>query len=629
MRNKLLLGLFGLIIAVLLFMPNKAFASSSGYEIEDYNIDITVNEDNTYDIKEEITANFLTEKHGIFRKIPIHNSVKRQDGSSYDNYARITNIKVVGGKYTTSVENNYKVIKIGDADKTLVGEQKYTISYKYDIGPDKLEDADEFYLNIIGTEWDTEINHVSFTIKMPKAFDEEKLGFSTGSYSSTGSDILEYSVDENTIIGSTTAMLNAGEGLTIRLELPEGYFDRVDKADLFTFLFTGLCVSIVIYAFYLWKTYGKDDIAVETVEFYPPEGYNSAETQFLYKGDLNNKGIISLLIYLADKGYLKIEEIKKEGVFADKNDFKIIKLKDYDGNDESERIFFDGLFKYGKNVATKSSLKDSFYTTVDRVRHSIVTREFKDKIFERTAKKKSFVVIGMIFLILVLLMGKIGFVTGDFASVIGGSIFPIIGISVISLLFMEPSIIENKSRIFLNIFMVAWGAPFIIVPIIVTVFPAMMFSKSILICVISAIVAIAVLIVFLKIMPKRTKLGTEMLGKIGGFKRFLETAEKDELESLVEKDPQYFYNILPYTYALGVSDKWVKKFETIAVEPPSWYEGYDTFNMLRFSSFMTNTMTAASTAMTSSPASTYSGGSGGGGGGFSGGGSGGGGGGSW
>ena len=48
---------------------------------------------------------------------------------------------------------------------------------------------------------------------------------------------------------------------------------------------------------------------------------------------------------------------------------------------------------------------------------------------------------------------------------------------------------------------------------------------------------------------------------------------------MVEKEPEYFYNILPYTYALDVSDKWVEQFENIAVEPPSWYYSNTAFSV--------------------------------------------------
>lgn len=49
--------------------------------------------------------------------------------------------------------------------------------------------------------------------------------------------------------------------------------------------------------------------------------------------------------------------------------------------------------------------------------------------------------------------------------------------------------------------------------------------------------------------------GVKLRGEVVGFKEFLETVEKDKLEELVEDDPTYFYNILPYTMALGISEK--------------------------------------------------------------------------
>ena len=100
---------------------------------------------------------------------------------------------------------------------------------------------------------------------------------------------------------------------------------------------------------------------------------------------------------------------------------------------------------------------------------------------------------------------------------------------------------------------------------------------------------------------------------------------------MVIHNPSYFYDILPYTYVLGVSDKWIKKFETISFQEPSWYDSRSTFNIVSFGSFMNNTMTSAQNVMSSSPSSRSGVSSGGGssGGGSAGGGSGGGGGGSW
>ena len=95
-------------------------------------------------------------------------------------------------------------------------------------------------------------------------------------------------------------------------------------------------------------------------------------------------------------------------------------------------------------------------------------------------------------------------------------------------------------------------------------------------------------------------------------------------EALVEENPEYFYDILPYTYVLDVSSKWMNKFESLTMSAPTWYSSEDdrAFDYIMFSHFMSSTMSTAMTSMTSTPSSSS-------GGGFSGGGSGGGGGGSW
>ena len=59
--------------------------------------------------------------------------------------------------------------------------------------------------------------------------------------------------------------------------------------------------------------------------------------------------------------------------------------------------------------------------------------------------------------------------------------------------------------------------------------------------------------VFVFIMGRRTIKGEELIAKVKGFRNFLDTVEKEKLEALVEENPYYFYNILPYTYVLNLS----------------------------------------------------------------------------
>ena len=114
------------------------------------------------------------------------------------------------------------------------------------------------------------------------------------------------------------------------------------------------------------------------------------------------------------------------------------------------------------------------------------------------------------------------------------------------------------------------------------------------------------------------------LGNLQGFKKFIEVSESSRLKTLVEQDPQYFYNILPYAYLFGVSDKWIKKFESIIPLAPSWYRG-TRFSHTSFRNISNSMKTVSVPSAANGGISSKSGG----GGGFSGGGGGGGGGGSW
>lgn len=620
------------------------------YVLDKYDVNIKVNEDNTFDVIETITAYFKKPKHGIFRTIPLTNKITRLDGSKSTNRARITNLSV-NSKYKVSRENgNYKV-QIGDANKTLTGEQNYVIKYTYNLGKDKIKDYDELYYNIIGSEWDTAIGNITFTITMPKDFDSSKLGFSSGSTGSTDNSNIKYTVSNNVISGKYNNILGKNEALTVRCELPDGYFSKAkDIIDPIIYIEFIIPLLFLLISFYLWCKFGKDDKVIETVEFYPPDGFNSLEIGFLYKGYADNKDITSLLIYLANKGYIKITESQRKSLFSKYKDFKITKLKEYDGNNINEKLFLKGLFlkqssiislfldKYEAtsedtlNEVTSSDLYDNFYITMNKISSNIDNKENKYKIYEKSASRKKIFIILMIIVTYLLITIPPIILFGQIEIIPFAIIFPIIGFTVlcISVFGKTGSVTKTANNIYTKIFGLIWGLGFGGGPWLALVLPLLLQDTNYLTVYIIGLICILGMLLCLKLLPKRTKYGNEILGKIRGFKNFLETVEKDKLEALVEEHPTYFYDILPYTYVLGISDKWIKKFESISIIAPTWYAGNDDFNLNSFSSFINDTMSSAESSMSSSPSSSSNGSSGGSsGGGSSGGGSGGGGGGSW
>lgn len=113
--------------------------------------------------------------------------------------------------------------------------------------------------------------------------------------------------------------------------------------------------------------------------------------------------------------------------------------------------------------------------------------------------------------------------------------------------------IDSKliSSLGVKLFGLIWGCLFGGMPWIFTVLPALLQDLTYLIGYMIGLGCVLGMIICIRYLPKRTPYGTEILGRLRGFKSFLETAKKDKLEAMVMQNPSYFYNILPYTYALG------------------------------------------------------------------------------
>ena len=629
---------------------NDNYNNLYDYYIESYNVDINVSNDNSYDIKETIVAYFNKEKHGIIRNIPTRNTVTRTDGSTNTNRAKITNVNV-NEKYSLSRGADEVKLKIGDAGTVLTGRHTYQISYTYNIGNDKLKDADEFYLNLIGNQWDTNINKLTFTITMPKDFDTDKIGFSVGKYGKSGildDGYFNYSVKNNVITGTYNKTLPPNNGFTVRITLPEGYFEK-QKLKITVFDFIAICLPIIflIIAIFEWEKYGKDEKPVETVEFNPPDNMNSLDVAYAYKGKVNSNDVVSLLIYLANKGYIKIKVEETGSKLLKSKSYKIIEVKKYDGNDENERLFLERLFKNGtiyrtenNNVfrcVTKSDLEESFYKTVNEIIDNENTSELKNKIFEKGVWNRAKIIILSLLVILTMSIGPLLNGISIKTTVIANLV--LIVITMLFYLFALSSKFNNtRNKNIIIAFVISFFTIFYFVFVLLYVIVSEIIinmNKLGLIELGIQVISLIFIMILVTLMKRRTKYGTEVLGRILGFKTFLKTAEKEKLETLVNQDPEYFYNILPYAYVLGVSDEWIKNFETISLMPPEWYVGNDSYyDYHTFSNNYNYLMRTSANAMTSRPSSSdsyssFSGGSFSGGGGFSGGGSGGGGGSSW
>ena len=580
------------------------------YSITNYKIDMVINNNNDIDIIETITVNFHTNTPEFIRKITVDDSIKTPfAGIEYNYFAKITDIEVTDN-FTTYSEDRYKVIKIGDENESLKGKKTYKIKYNYNI----FKNFEGFYLNLIGNEWGTRIDDISFKITMPKEIDSSDVRFLIGETDSmSSSPDIDYKVYGNIITGKIDRTLEYGEKLAIKLNLPEGYFINLNTKEDNNYANRIVIFSIacVIVAYILWRTYGKDDKVVETVEVYPPDGLDSAEVGLLYEGSSSLKGVVSLLIELASKGYLKIEQFGEPDFTKQKDSFRIFKLKEYDGNNENEKNFFNGLFKSGRTFVAEYELYDKFYRTLEEIQYELNSKLSKFKIFDKTASKIKILLVMMMITIFILITIKpILNSNMDNGPLMFAIAFPLIAFIIVdNWVFNTPKGIVRDRRsgipitdpLAKNFSILVWASLFGGGTWSVLILPILLQNKRYILTYAIGLICIVILAIIKKYMDKRTTHGNEILGRIRGFKRFLETAEKEELEKMLYQNPNYFFDMLPYAYSLDVLSKWISRFETINIKAPNWYESNNSFSINSFKDDIAITMFAVTDALAKCP----------------------------
>lgn len=627
-------------IAAAAFSAAPAHAASN-FVIEDYDINMEVYEDDTYLITETIDVRFTAPSHGIYRVIPYRTELYR-DGQHSAFYGKIRDFQMLSGQPVSKSRGQQDyTFKIGDPNQYAEEETTYKYSYIFEMRGDHLKGADEVYYNVIGTSWEAQsIDHVTATVTFPKDIDVKNVGVKTGDqvdvpFKTDGKRVITCDTTENTL-----------RGLTIRAVLPEGYFSKqASSSNLLFYLLTAILAAVTAWGFVLWRRYGRDPEIIETEEFYPPEGLSAPEVAYLEAGSIEGGRVTSMLLSLADKGYLTIQEFEEPyGILKKKTRkaYRIIQQKPYDGDSEDEQIFMDGLFDYGERSSVElSDLKNSFYKTVGEIKKNIEAR-YEDRLWDKKANRWGrllrligFLGVASLFVIAKSLNGSPFFAVGEdlVLFIVFGIlqiVLPPIGYYGITKWINKPD--KKVGKFILGL--IGW-----IILIAIGLGLALLFDTCMGAQIIPYLLGHAMIfLLFLMgaLCERMTDEYADLLGKIRGYKRFLNVAEKERMEMLAEQDPDYFYKNLAFAYALGVTAVYAKRFAPLAQEPPRWYdspyymtgpmdfaEGHS-FDAASLMSSMDSMMSSVSSSMTSSPSDSGGGGS------FSGGGgAGGGGGGSW
>ncbi len=599
-RAAAVIAVIGLILMLVPFTGGYSHAADNTMYATEFNVEVDVAEDNSYDYHEYINVYYATPHHGIYRYIPVRGY-------------RVGGIQVPGYEYETYSESGNKVVKIGSADYVLTGENPYDIYYKITMWEDENTEKDMLLLNLIPTDWETDIGSVKCTVNLPKGADLSKAEVFSGSYgtSSNEDNAVMTPSDDGQTITITAEDLPAHHGITL--------------------------------AFLLWYFYGRDDHMTRTLEFYPPGELTPGEIGYIIDGKVDKSDIVSNIVYMADKGYLSIEQkSRKEFIFH----------RGAEPSDEPQfiRTLWKGLFASGNKTANSSKLGVTFGTKYERA-----CEQLGEMFVGPNAVHRSDSLMARAGCALAALAPSAAFciwasTTGSDMMMFG---FIWAALHIIAVVWLMCSVYDrirssSKVKTVLKCLAAIWlfymGIGML--PVMASSMDYLNGTKSMVILgflILGTLIAIFFSVIAIAKKGEYTRL----MGRILGFRDFIRTAELDKLNELVEDDPEYFYHIIPYAYVFGLTNKWIRNFEDIPVVTPDWARTssgrYDSFDYYMMGRMMSDCNASVNNHIViphsgggsgwsgggSSGGGSWSGGGGFSGGGFSGGGAGGGGGGGW
>lgn len=595
--KKLFSFLLPIFAAVLFFTNNVSAQNVQNFVIDDFSASyvLSKNENNVgqLDVTETITAVFpnYDQNHGIERAIPKSyknsslglevKSVTKEDGQSWN--------------YTTRTQNDNLILRIGDADRYVRGEQTYVIKYTVSNVITFFNDHDELFWDINGDQWKQVTNNVNAFIKIdPSLYDRlipEKEICYTGSFGSTTSDCgidVVSGVSDITVYVSTTKQLSPGETLSIAIGFQPGTFSKpptnwfalITKIVLIS---SALLLPIITGLMMIrrWQKSGRDSKGrgVIVPEYAPPKNMNPVLAEMILKERTSTAAVSSSIIELAISGYLKIVVEEKKKFLGKNEEFEIELVKKPTGLPKEVETVYSALFSGNKpgDKINLTSQKNKLYTKMKSINKSA----------EESATEKGYYL-------------------------------------------LTPTKARQKYGLqAVMLFAIGFGLFFF------TIFFKQLWFLPLSL---SASFSASIILIVGNFMPAKTPEGVALKEQLLGLEDYMKLAEADRIKTLqspqgAERTPvdtknekevlKLYERLLPYATLFGIEKDWAKTLAPLYQQPPDWVSSNNAFNAVMFSHAISGLQTSTAqsfAAPSSSGSSGFSGGGAGGGGGGGGGG---------
>jgi hypothetical protein len=610
MRFKNMFAGCAFLTVLITFAPGVAHASEY---IESFIANIEVETDGTFTVTENIVYVFDVERHGIERCIP----TLHQDAASSifkEQYIdiEVRNVRMDEKSITYDVKDGRSevCVKIGDPNNTITGVHLFELSYTVGGAITYQEfGGAELYWNVTGNGWEVPMRFVEARVSSSESIFLRERACYRGVFGKTDAscDVRE---GEGGVVNFSGRNFGPGEGLTLAQALDRSKIaiDIRERYKLFAITLVVVLTAVggLGVALYRYKTKFKTDKPI-IPQYEPYEGVKPMYMGYLFDKRLDPRDIAAGILYLAERGYLRIKRTEKKAFFIfEVDDYEITLVKPLDEQvGRFEKRILSLIFK---KYSPDSPPFDGVQKASDQSGTSLIK-------FMRLLNKGPFLK-NRDTTLAVGASTRMSELRGSATenAVISRSLTAELLEDVVTEGYFTSSSLEN---LLTKNALLAGLAIFFIAGVIDTMIATRYFLFIFL--------GVVLLVLFLS-SGRRTRRGYEALNHLKGFKDYLRVTDKERFifHNAPEKNAEQFMEYLPYAIAFGVETQWAKTFEGLTIPNPSWYDGGSAASFSAVS--LSQSLGGFSSALTSV---SGTGGSASSGGGFSGGGSGGGGGGSW
>lgn len=537
-------------------LTDSLATENGAFEVTGYDMTASVGKDHSYTVEEKISVNIPAQLDKMEFAIP-------------SGRFRIEGIEVENVAYETKKASEASKVAITDAGKLSEGPHEYTIKYRIREYEDQDAAKDMFYFNVLLPEWKQPIGKVSISVSFPEDFPFDDMHCYAGQFGvqDVENKITFKAKESKHSVTVTGEMIPENFGITLKAQLPEGYWknelDGSWSLTAITLLMAGVSLILLI----LWIIGGRDPKVKKQTVTKPVEEISPVELGYAFNSEVRLRDVLHMLLQFGQKGYLSISEYEPKR-------YRIIKGKRPVGEEKMYRnaysILFEDVYK-GRAVEM-----DKIPARLERIRASIendVAAGFTandDSPFTPISRTFRYVGAAVLGAGLALANG-ISYFYGYQSPKYVESVIIGVAAALASLLLCRVIDQRDSSSTSAGVFAEVMSALLFALPVLYASYRVGANTGMPLI-VLPMMAASALAVFLIVIMRARGKNNAVLVSRIRRLRNFIYHPTPKELLENHLADDQYYYDMMLYALAFGAEESWAISFLTLEVPEPEWYQ---------------------------------------------------------